>query len=399
MTLLFAVSCVTALAAGTTVTIGDIQAKAGDTAEIPVVLAGNTGFSNLSLEIGYNSDVMTLSGVSSPVSGASFTMAQTYAAQPYNMQWDCATDITYNGTVAVMTFTINAGTANGTYPVTVDFYKGRDGNNVDGDDINYNADYDPIPITYISGSVIVSGGGEPGEDPVGDTACVTVRNMTAKAGETVEVPVVLSGNPGFSNLAIEIGYNNNVMTLTDVTSPVGGASFTAAQTYAAQPYNMQWDCATDVTYNGTLAVLTFLINSGTADGTYPVTVDFYKGRGGDNVDGDDVNYRADYTPLALTYKSGGITVQSKEGSGLEVVGKDIANKTVNVRLTAETYTGDLWAALYDASGRPAAVRRYPAAESVDVSFDKSATGSYVKIMWWGSGSCRPLCDAMTVPLA
>lgn len=227
---------------------------------------------------------------------------------------------------------------------------------------------------------------------------VTVGSDSANAGETVEIPIVLSGNTGFSNLAIEIGYNSDVMTLTNAASPVSGASFTTAPDFTANPYNMQWDSASDVTYNGTLAVLTFQIKANAANGTYPVTVNFYKGRDGNNVDGDDVNYKANYDPLVLTYKNGSIIVGKQREPGIEIVNADTQNLSFSIRLSADKYIGDIWTGLYDDSGRVVSVKKYSAAENVNISFEKGISGAYVKIMWWESSSLRPLCNAQVIHL-
>lgn len=137
---------------------------------------------------------------------------------------------------------------------------------------------------------------------------VSISGGKAKPGETIEVTLSLSNNKGFSNLALEIGYDSSAMTLTNVTNLVAGASYTANPTITKNPYNIQWDSASNVNYNGNLATLTFTISETAQKGNYPITVGYYKGRNGNNTDGDDVNYDADYEALGLQYIGNNINI-------------------------------------------------------------------------------------------
>ncbi|MBR4721136.1 MAG: hypothetical protein IK057_05175, partial [Clostridia bacterium] len=47
-----------------------------------------------------------------------------------------------------------------------------------------------------------------------DDFTVTAANVTAKAGETVDVAVSLENNPGIIALRLKIGYDSDVLTLT-----------------------------------------------------------------------------------------------------------------------------------------------------------------------------------------
>ncbi|MBQ7900567.1 MAG: hypothetical protein IJ365_01205, partial [Clostridia bacterium] len=78
-----------------------------------------------------------------------------------NIGWDSMSNITYNGTLATLTFEILTDKA-GEYPVTVDYYKGRDGNYTDGFDTNYDENFESINLQYANGGVTV--GAAPGVD-------------------------------------------------------------------------------------------------------------------------------------------------------------------------------------------------------------------------------------------
>lgn len=139
------------------ITVSNVKTKPGNQVEVTVSLEKNSGFADLNIEIGYDSDVMTLVDAksSSEVTGY-FTPAENYAVNPYNMSWDNTGNITYNGVIATLTFDVSDDAPTGVYPITVDYYKGIDGNYVDGEDINYDENEKPIVFIYVNGGVAVA---------------------------------------------------------------------------------------------------------------------------------------------------------------------------------------------------------------------------------------------------
>ena len=223
---------------------------------------------------------------------------------------------------------------------------------------------------------------------------VTVGKAEGVKWDTVEIPVTLSGNTGFASLGIEIGYDDTVLKLTNAQENTSvGATFTKAPAYTVNPYNVGWDCASNSVFNGTLMTLTFEIIAEKA-GTYPVTVDFYKGRDGDYIDGDGTNYDENLDALGLKYANGSVTVKSSGSSGGSMV---VSGISFGVKLAGDTSVGNVYAAIYDASGRMKDLKQYPAADSVKIEFDAGVTGAYVKIMWW-DGNMKPMCGVQTIPL-
>ncbi|MDD6564613.1 MAG: leucine-rich repeat protein [Clostridiales bacterium] len=139
------------------ITITDIKTMPGKEIQVTVDLANNTGFASLGIEVGYNSDIMTLTNVTSNTGvGGTFTKAQYLTVNPFNMGWDSASNITYNGNLATLTFTVGEDAPDGIYPITLDYYKGVKGNYVDGDNINYDENFEAVGFVYISGNVIVA---------------------------------------------------------------------------------------------------------------------------------------------------------------------------------------------------------------------------------------------------
>ena len=140
-----------------TISISDIKTRPGKEFQVTVDISNNTGFASLGIEVGFNSEIMTLTNaVPADGIGGSFITAPDYSVNPFNMSWDNYNNITYNGNLVTLTFTVNDNVADGIYPITVDFYKGVSGDYVDGEDINYDENFNAIGFVYISGDVVVT---------------------------------------------------------------------------------------------------------------------------------------------------------------------------------------------------------------------------------------------------
>ncbi len=139
-----------------TISLTDAQVRAGNIFTVDVVLENNTGFTNLGIEIDYDSSVMTLIGVDENIEvGATLTMAYDYNKKPYNMSWDNINDTIFSGRLATLTFEVNEEAAAGDYEVTVDYYKGRNGTYTDGVDVNYDEDKNALGLVYENATVNV----------------------------------------------------------------------------------------------------------------------------------------------------------------------------------------------------------------------------------------------------
>ena len=149
---------------------------------------------------------------------------------------------------------------------------------------------------------------------VTDKPVITVssENVTISQDEdtTVDVTVSIEGSTGFTNLGLEIDYDDSVMTLTNAVAEDidDGTTFIGAGEVSVKPYMLTWNSADDVVYNGTLVTLTFTVSGAAEAGDYEITVDFYKGQDDSYTDGEDVNYSTTYAPLSPVYLPGTITV-------------------------------------------------------------------------------------------
>lgn len=166
---------------------------------------------------------------------------------------------------------------------------------------------------YVNGTCTRCSAKDPNAaEPDPNAAVVSVVPVRGKAGQTVEIAVTLENNPGFADLGIEISYDTGVMQLTNVTpnNAVGG-NFTTSQQLTDLPYMFEWVEGTENnTFTGTLVTLTFQIKDSAELGSYPVTVSYYKGKFGNNIDGLDVNYDQDDNRVPIIYVNGSVTVYS-----------------------------------------------------------------------------------------
>ena len=122
---------------------------------------------------------------------------------------------------------------------------------------------------------------------------ITVETVEAEAGDTVEVKVLISNNPGIWGLKIQIDYDESVLTLT---SAENGDFFANSEwtkgVLEKVPYTLSYganDFADITTVSVTLATLTFSVSDTAEAGTYDIIVDYEAGNI-INSDLDDVDF-------------------------------------------------------------------------------------------------------------
>jgi hypothetical protein len=95
-------------------------------------------------------------------------------------------------------------------------------------------------------------------------------------GDTVEVTVDLTENPGVVGLALKLSYDPDALTLTDVQGSglLLNGNFTPGNDYAAAPYKLLWEDALAENYydTGKILTFTFTVNEDAAPGTTTVTL-------------------------------------------------------------------------------------------------------------------------------
>ncbi len=108
---------------------------------------------------------------------------------------------------------------------------------------------------------------------------LNVYTKNANAGDTVEIPVVLSNNPGMVSMQLHLQYDATVMTLEEVRDGGIMGENDSSAVLTKVPYILSWanDTAkSNITTAGTLVTLVFKINADAVSGTYPVEISYDK---------------------------------------------------------------------------------------------------------------------------
>lgn len=92
-----------------------------------------------------------------------------------------------------------------------------------------------------------------------------LESKEVDAGETVELNLTLSNNPGIAGLAISLKYDENVFTLTETRDGKMFSGFTAGK-------NFIWDESENVTENGTLATFVFNVSENAKSADYNIDI-------------------------------------------------------------------------------------------------------------------------------
>lgn len=274
------------------------------------------------------------------------------------MEEDCT-----DGKIAVLTF--KAPSKAGKYDISISYDYG---DIVDGNLL-------PIALTAKNGSVTVEN-----TEPVLGTE-ITIDSVTAKPGESVIVPVRISGNTGICGATLRFNYSS-ALTLTNIAKGDGFASLnmTKPGSYSAGPFTLVWDGLESDTSDGIIAYLTF--TAPLTEGVYDISVSFDDG---DIVDGS-------LNPVEVSATQGNVSVTSSRSVSVKV-------NNVNYTLTSKDSTsGTILVAFYDASGKFLSLRSFNDTESA-ISVSAPQNASTAKLMWWsGLNTLKPIGDVKEIKL-
>ncbi len=138
------------------------------------------------------------------------------------------------------------------------------------------------------------------------TLAVTVESKDVMTGETVEVDVSVTSNPGITMLRLKLEYDTDMLTLTNVADVELLSGAVLSDTYTS-PYYLVWKdslAKTDNTATGTIAKLTFKVSdTAVDDDTADVKVSL--------VGANDI-LDADLNACALSATNGVLTVFNDE---------------------------------------------------------------------------------------
>lgn len=106
---------------------------------------------------------------------------------------------------------------------------------------------------------------------------LNVYSREAKAGQTVEIPVVLSNTTGMVSVRLTLNYDSTVLSLTEVRDGGIMGSSGSSPDLSKVPYILSWenDTATsNFTETGTLVTLVFQVNEKASVGTYAIELSY-----------------------------------------------------------------------------------------------------------------------------
>ena len=225
-----------------------------------------------------------------------------------------------------------------------------------------------------------------------DYAMVSVGSVSGSPGDTVCVPVVLRGNPGFANLSIQIQFDPAMLTLKSAELEDAGALCTESLDAEAGVYRISWDSADNIAYNGTLATLTLEIQA--FSGRTPIQVRCYPGLDGTYADGYDVNYTQDYQPLNLWYMSGDVLSTPAGSITISDLQTDGGLRFSVQPASDAGISGVIAAAVYDRDGRLCAFQCRQAAEQMAFAFEQAPAGGRLSVLWLDSlESLKPMAES------
>ena len=148
---------------------------------------------------------------------------------------------------------------------------------------------------------------------------IAVGSITAEVGDTIRVPINLSGNTGICGATISVSYDKKlVLTGIDKGEALSGLAMTKPGSFSANPVNIVWDGTDADNTNGIIAYLKFA--NPNENGTYSINVSYIEG---DIVDGD-------LTPIEVSIQNGSVTIGGSEQ------GNENPEQTENTTISVDT---------------------------------------------------------------
>ena len=131
-----------------TITAGTASAKPGETVDVTITLGEHPGLVSLQIDVGYNADALTLTGITDEGKLSTFESdTSNLTANPYTLTWNgdlLRANITYTGVITTLTFAVKENATPGDYDITIRSY----------DAMNY--DMDDLYFENINGKVTVT---------------------------------------------------------------------------------------------------------------------------------------------------------------------------------------------------------------------------------------------------
>ena len=348
-------------------TLPSQKALTGKSLTVPVLLTKNSGIAGFGLTVNYDENILTLNSITV---GSAISGNGTFSTNGNITTWYTVDNTTVTGELMQLNFTVKEDAPEGDTEVIVALTDGLDSNLSDEDgnpvsvtitagkitvtrgilgDVNGDGSVAIADVVLLNRSVLgkvtladtakklgdVNGDGNISiadvvklnryvlkkitalaapigshTDSVADfnagSASISVGTVDGKAGQTVTVPVSISGNPGIAGYSLKIDFDTNALTLNSMTA---GSLISGNGTFSVnnEAHIVNWYTVDNMTGNGELLKLSFTVKEGAAEGTIPVSVSLN--------DGLDSNLsNEDGIAVSVTISSGGVRI-AKAQSG------------------------------------------------------------------------------------
>lgn len=151
---------------------------------------------------------------------------------------------------------------------------------------------------------------------------INAESKTAKAGDTVEIPVKLTANTGFMYMKLRVVYDTDNLELVSITN---GTAATGA--FSTEGNAVLWDSPSDEKATGLLATVTLKVKDTASAGEYTVGISFIEAwnENEDDLTADVSNGKitipgsTDPTPDPVTGESKDVVANYQEGVSADTV--------------------------------------------------------------------------------
>ena len=134
------------------ITVGNAESRPGGSVDVPITIENNPGLTAMRLRVSYNSNVLTLEGVTDGGILGTNTHNTDYSLNPYTLFWNnhtSETNFKATGTIVTLKFKVASDAADGTYPVSVSYDTSRDILNKDMKSVEFDIANGGISVAHI----------------------------------------------------------------------------------------------------------------------------------------------------------------------------------------------------------------------------------------------------------
>ena len=325
--------------------IGEYYAEAGDTIDVEVILSDNPGIIALSFDVEYDSERLELvKAEDGKILGTSTSLfGNDTTANPYRLCWDdlSTENNTGNGTVATITFKVKENAPSGSASVGLILNQGS----------TFNVDMVDVAFETVSGAINVTGSQSQettttttttttsttststttttsGEEVVSPK--LSIKSTAAEAGDTIDVEVILSDNPGIIALSFDVEYDSERLELVKAEDGkiLGTSTSLFGNDTTANPYRLCWDdlSTENNTGNGTVATITFKVKENAPSGSASVGLILNQGS----------TFNVDMVDVAFETVSGAINVTGSQSQETTTTTTTTTTSTTSTSTTTTT---------------------------------------------------------------